>query len=76
MGTGCIFCQMTRNEIPCHIIDSNDEFMAFLTIFPNTLGAAVVIPKKHYTSYAFDLDDEVLLCPIYQESCEKVRWIF
>lgn len=46
MGTDCIFCQMTRNEIPCHIIDSNDEFMAFLTIFPNTLGAAVVIPKK------------------------------
>ena len=60
MGTDCIFCQMTRNEIPCHIIDSNDEFMAFLTIFPNTLGAAVVIPKKHYSSYAFDLDDDVL----------------
>ncbi len=60
MRTDCIFCQMTRNERPCHIIDSNDEFMVFLTIFPNTLGATVVIPKKHYSSYAFDLDDEVL----------------
>jgi len=75
MGTDCIFCQMTRNEIPCHIIDSNDEFMAFLTIFPNTLGAAVVIPKKHYTSYAFDLGFN-WIDAIYQESCEKVRWIF
>ena len=45
MRTDCIFCQMTRNERPCHIIDSNDEFMAFLTIFPNTLGATVVIQK-------------------------------
>lgn len=46
MGTDCIFCQMARNEIPCHIIDSNNDYMAFLTIFPNTLGAAVVIPKN------------------------------
>jgi len=53
MGTDCIFCQMTRNEIPCHIIDSNDEFMAFLTIFPNTLGAAVVIPKKKLHKLCF-----------------------
>lgn len=34
--------------------------MAFLTIFPNTEGATVIIPKKHYSSYAFDLDDDVL----------------
>lgn len=34
--------------------------MAFLTIFPNTLGATVIIPKKHYSSYAFDLSDDTL----------------
>ena len=60
MSEGCIFCQMIQNKIPCHVIDSNDDYMAFLTIFPNTLGATVVIPKKHYASYAFDLDDDVL----------------
>jgi diadenosine tetraphosphate (Ap4A) HIT family hydrolase len=34
--------------------------LAFLSIFPNTEGVTVVIPKAHYSSYAFDLPDEVL----------------
>ena len=46
--------------MPYHLVDENEDFMAFLTIFPNTLGATVVIPKKHYPSYAFDLEDDVL----------------
>ena len=60
MSENCIFCKIVNNELPHHLIDSDDEFMAFLTIFPNTLGATVVIPKKHYPSYAFDLEDDVL----------------
>ncbi|WP_216938371.1 MULTISPECIES: HIT family protein [unclassified Acinetobacter] len=60
MSENCIFCQMVKGEIPCHLIDENTSFMAFLTIFPNTLGASVVIPKQHYSSYAFELDDQVL----------------
>lgn len=34
--------------------------IAFLSIFPNTVGATVVIPKKHYSSYAFAQDDAPL----------------
>jgi diadenosine tetraphosphate (Ap4A) HIT family hydrolase len=34
--------------------------LAFLSIFPNTEGFSVVIPKQHYPSYAFDLEDKVL----------------
>ena len=34
--------------------------MAFLSIFPNTEGFSVVVTKKHYPSYAFDLPDNVL----------------
>ena len=60
MSENCIFCKIINNELPHHLIDSNDDFMAFLTIFPNTLGATVVIPKQHYSSYAFDLGDDVL----------------
>lgn len=59
MSESCIFCKIIKNELPHHLIDNNDNFMAFLTIFPNTLGATVVIPKQHYSSYAFDLDDDV-----------------
>ena len=59
MSESCIFCKIIKNEMPCHLVDENEDFMAFLTIFPNTLGATVVIPKKHYPSYAFDLEDDI-----------------
>ena len=38
----------------------DEEHLAFLSIYPNTEGFTVVIPKKHYSSYAFDLPDDVL----------------
>ena len=34
--------------------------MLFLSVFPNIKGFTVVIPKTHYTSYAFDQPDEIL----------------
>lgn len=56
----CIFCQIARGEAPCHKIWEDDKYMAFLGIFPNTKGMSVVIPKEHYSSYAFELPAEVL----------------
>lgn len=56
----CIFCKIVKNEAPAHIIWEDDTYLAFLSIFPNTEGVTVVIPKAHYESYAFDLPDEIL----------------
>jgi diadenosine tetraphosphate (Ap4A) HIT family hydrolase len=56
----CIFCQIAQGASPAHVIWEDDAHMAFLSIFPNTEGVTVVIPKEHYPSYAFDLPDEVL----------------
>lgn len=56
----CIFCKIANGESPCHKIWEDEKYMAFLSIFPNTNGFSVVIPKKHHSSYAFDLDDETL----------------
>ena len=56
----CIFCKIVKGEAPSHTIWEDEKHIAFLSIFPNTDGATVVIPKKHYTSYAFDLPDNVL----------------
>jgi histidine triad (HIT) family protein len=56
----CIFCKIVSGYTPCHKIWEDDKHIAFLSTFPNTDGFSVVIPKKHYTSYAFDLPDEVL----------------
>lgn len=56
----CIFCKIVKGEAPCHKIWEDDKHLAFLSIFPNTEGFSVVITKEHYSSYAFDLPEEVL----------------
>ena len=56
----CVFCQIVAKKIPAHIIWENETHLAFLSIFPNTNGFTVVIPKKHFSSYAFAQNDQVL----------------
>ncbi len=56
----CIFCDIASGTAPAHKIWENESHLAFLSIFPNTEGVTVVIPKKHYPSYVFDLQDDVL----------------
>lgn len=56
----CIFCDIVAGKAPGHTVWEDDKHLAFLSIFPNTEGVTVVITKKHHTSYAFDLPDEVL----------------
>ena len=56
----CIFCKIVSGEAPCHKIWEDKNHLAFLSIFPNTEGFSVVITKKHYPSYAFDLPDNIL----------------
>jgi histidine triad (HIT) family protein len=56
----CIFCDIVKAKSPCHKVWEDDKHLAFLSIFPNTKGFTVVIPKQHHSSYAFDQDDGVL----------------
>lgn len=56
----CIFCKIVAGEAPCHKVWEDEKHLAFLTIFPNTPGATVVITKGHNPSYAFDNDDATL----------------
>jgi diadenosine tetraphosphate (Ap4A) HIT family hydrolase len=56
----CIFCKIVSGEAPSHKIWEDENHLAFLSIFPNTEGFSVVIPKAHHASYAFDLPDDDL----------------
>ena len=56
----CIFCKIVAGESPVHKIWEDEEHLAFLSIYPNTLGASVVIPKKHFQSYAFHMPNDEL----------------
>lgn len=54
----CIFCKIARGEIDAAKIWEDENFIATLDINPNTKGMTLVMPKKHYDSYAFDMPDE------------------
>lgn len=58
--TECIFCKIVRGEAPSHRIWEDEKHLAFLSIYPNTEGFSVVVPKEHHSSYAFELADEAL----------------
>lgn len=55
-----IFHKILSGEAPCHKIWEDDNHLAFLSIFPNTIGTAVVIPKKYQPSYFADASDEAI----------------
>jgi diadenosine tetraphosphate (Ap4A) HIT family hydrolase len=59
MTKGCIFCKIVKGQIPSHKIYEDREHVAVLDIFPITKGQALVITKRHYGSYQFDLPDDV-----------------
>ena len=55
----CIFCKIIKEEIPSAKVWEDDEFLAILDLCPNTKGMTLVMPKKHYDSYAFGMPDDV-----------------
>jgi diadenosine tetraphosphate (Ap4A) HIT family hydrolase len=57
----CIFCKIISGEIKTPgIFWENDEFMAFLSTWPNTEGFTVVVPKEHYGSDVLGMLDDKL----------------
>lgn len=56
----CIFCRIVTRAAPSHVIWEDEKHLAFLSIFPNTEGFSVVIPKAHHSSYLFDQPAEVI----------------
>ncbi|WP_434655561.1 HIT family protein [Pseudomonas sp. R3-56] len=56
----CIFCDISKRKQTAHIIWEDEKHLAFLSIYPNTPGASVVITKEHHSSYAFDQSDNTL----------------
>ena len=53
-----IFTKIVAGEIPCYKVAENDEFLAFLDIFPLAKGHSLVIPKRE-TDYIFDIESDV-----------------
>ncbi|KAJ2342633.1 hypothetical protein GGH91_003463 [Coemansia sp. RSA 2671] len=53
----CVFCRIVAGTAPCHRVLEDEKHVAFLSIYPNTPGFTVVIPKTHLSSDVLALDD-------------------
>ena len=57
----CIFCEIVSGNIKTPGIFWDDkEFMAFLSIDPNTEGFSCVIPKDHFPGDILKMPDDIL----------------
>ena len=55
-----IFSKIVSGEIPAYKVAEDENYLAFLDIFPVAKGHTLVIPKKE-VDYIFDLEDDLYL---------------
>ncbi len=54
-----IFSKIIQREVPAYIIKEDDDFIAFLDVFPLKKGHTLVVPKVEVDNI-FDLNNELL----------------
>jgi histidine triad (HIT) family protein len=57
MAQRTIFDEIIEGNVPSWKVWEDEQYLAFLTPFPNTPGLTVVIPKKNPGDYVFAMDD-------------------
>ncbi len=55
----CIFCKISKGELPCNKIYEDKKFIVFLDIKPVSHGHLLIIPKKHIV-WMQDADDKII----------------
>jgi len=55
----CIFCKITKGEIPSYKVFENEKVFAFLDINSLTKGHCLIIPKQHFENI-FDINENIL----------------
>lgn len=61
----CIFCKIVAGEIPSYKVYEDDEYLAFMDVFPRAKGHVLVIPKTHYR-WVYDV-------PSFGSYCEVAK---
>ncbi|QIE89333.1 MULTISPECIES: HIT family protein [Pseudomonas] len=55
-----IFAQIIRGEAPCYKLYEDDDVLAFLDLFPQSCGHALVIPKNSPARNILEVDPDAL----------------
>lgn len=58
-NNNCIFCKITKGEIPSNKIYENKNFLVFLDIKPVSLGHVLIVPKNHVV-WMQEADDKMI----------------
>ncbi|MFO7872070.1 MAG: HIT domain-containing protein [Candidatus Undinarchaeales archaeon] len=53
----CIFCKISKGDIPSKKVYEDENYLAFLDANPKSKGHTLVIPKKHYETF-LDMPNE------------------
>lgn len=56
----CVFCKIAAGEIPANVVYEDDLVIAFDDLSPQAPVHTLVIPKKHFTSMADEIDPTTL----------------
>jgi len=68
----CVFCKISKGEIPCFKLWESDKYLAILDINPITEGMTLVIPKEHKDSRIFKNENSDI-CEIMSASKEVAK---
>lgn len=53
----CIFCKISKGEIPSTTLYEDDDFRVIFDVGPASKGHALILPKKHFED-AFSMDED------------------
>jgi len=69
----CLFCGIVEERIPAYKIYEDDRHVGVLDIYPAVRGQSLVLPKKHFGSYVFEMGkDDYLALMIASRNVAKL----
>lgn len=69
----CIFCKISKKEIPSNIVFESEQIVAFPDINPSAETHILIVPKKHIEGMQhLTSEDGELLAQIYQVANQLV----
>ena len=48
MSPSCLFCEIIKKRVEASIVYEDSNVLAFLDIYPASIGHTLIIPKEHY----------------------------
>lgn len=55
-----VFAKILRGDVPCHSVYEDEDILAFLDAFPQSLGHTLIIPRHQRARNLIELDDAAI----------------